>query len=730
MFLLGELTPSAKLFAVQEAATKEYGLVVINAGRELMRQPNPVKLETYRSDEEPVQEYGSGYSSINRKPCGFSAGTEINLPGAVKIFVQDAWRIEDSTLYVSRTLNVQGAAPGGFVSGITLESDEGVSLSTLKVFVPGMIYGTSEYITPTAIGGKAHYEAGVRQVRIREDRLPIPMVGLYYSDGTSVTVLNPRPDARSNVRDAEEKIAGNQINEGCRVSALGYCESENRVSLGLWFPGSEGEVTYQWALAPENQIRKWRGRYHPFKPGFSQCYEAEFRFDYNESFTRFYTTLWRSTWTKLAPQVTPQNIELVRQTSIAMVADRVVSAHGKSGIPTIWDSTTGKEISTEDSILSAKKREAVMGFLGRNTELAYFLLYEAAQEETEQATRYRALATSIIDSFTTIPMSPPAAEGFSLQDGSLVSLTFRNKPLIHLRALSEGVKATLKAWNFENARGCDHPHWFEWCMSFVDWLVAQQNAHGGFPRAWRTPMVRGGEEPSKSSYNAIPLLVHAGKITRRRAYLDAALLAGEFCWTEGHSTGHFVGGTLDNPDVVDKEAGTLSLEAYLALYEAMREQKWLERAEAAAAFAETWIYGWNVPMPEDADCKALHWKEGVSSVGFQLISTGHSAIDGYMAFDVANYAKLYVYTGDPHYFDVAKILLHNTKQMLALPGRSFDFAGPGWQQEGWNLTPPRGYGWHRHWLSWVAASHLTGIIESLEFDREVYQCLAANRPIA
>ena len=51
--------------------------------------------------------------------------------------------------------------------------------------------------------------------------------------------------------------------------------------------------------------------------------------------------------------------------------------------------------------------------------------------------------------------------------------------------------------------------------------------------------------------------------------------------------GHFVGGTLDNPNVVDKEAGTLSLEAYLVLYEATLDKKWLGRAETAASFAET-----------------------------------------------------------------------------------------------------------------------------------------------
>jgi hypothetical protein len=728
MLYPGQLTNSAEIFVVRHDR-ESYGLVVTFAGREFMRQPKPVRVEIYLSDERPVQEYASSYSSISRESNGFTGAAEIHLPDGVKIGIQDRWRIADSTVRVSRTVKVEGNAPGGFLSTIRLESDEGVSLSRLKIFVPGMIYGSSECITPTAIGGKAHYEAGVRQVRIREDRLPIPMVGLYHNDGNSVTVLNPNPDASTNVRDAEEKIAQNQINEGCRVASLGYCEEGDRVTLGMWFPGTEGEVAYQWALAPHNQIRKWRGRYHPFRSGLRQCYEVEFRFGHDQSFTEFYTTAWRSAWEKLTPRVMPQNIELVRRTIVAMVADRVVSGHGRSGIPTIWESTTGEEISTEDSILVAKNREAVMGFLGRNTDLAYFMLHEAGSDHSEQATRYRALATSILDSFCTIPMSPPAAEGFSLSDGSLVSLTFRGIPLIHLRALSEGVKSTLKAWEFEKTYGRDHPQWFQWCIDFVDWLLTQQSEHGGFPRAWRMPLVHGADEPSKSSYTAIALLVLVSKITGRRIYLDAALRAAEFCWTEDHCMDYFVGGTLDNPDVVDKEAGTLSLEAYLSVYEASGEEKWLERAEAAASFAETWMYCWNVPMAEGADPAALHWKKGVSSVGYQLISTGHSAVDGYMAFDVANYAKLYAYTRDRHYLDVARILLHNTKQMVALPGRTFDFAGPGWQQEGWNLTPPRGYGWHRHWLPWIAASHLAGIVELQEFDPDLYRRLAENQPI-
>ena len=98
-----------------------------------------------------------------------------------------------------------------------------------------------------------------------------------------------------------------------------------------------------------------------------------------------------------------------------------------------------------------------------------------------------------------------------------------------------------------------------------------------------------------------------------------------------------MGGTVDNADVIDKEAATLSLECYLDLYDATKDPKWISRARVAADIAETWIYIWNVPMPDDADDKDLQWKRGIPTVGLQLIATGHTLVDAYMCFDVDEY---------------------------------------------------------------------------------------------
>jgi hypothetical protein len=97
-----------------------------------------------------------------------------------------------------------------------------------------------------------------------------------------------------------------------------------------------------------------------------------------------------------------------------------------------------------------------------------------------------------------------------------------------------------------------------------------------------------------------------------------------------------------------------------------------------------------------------------------------------MAWSVPGYAKLYKYTNDPHYLDVAKVLLHDTKSMVAIPGRLHGLRGPGWQQEHWRMGPGgsgRGVGSHRFWLPWVTTNHLRGITVLEEFDQSLYQQL-------
>jgi len=293
---------------------------------------------------------------------------------------------------------------------------------------------------------------------------------------------------------------------------------------------------------------------------------------------------------------------------------------------------------------------------------------------------------------------------------------------------SEDLAVLVDTYRREKQAARDHPEWLKWITAYSDWLLTQQREDGSFPSIWEVSTGKVLNDSGTTSYVPVPLLVKLSAATNEKKYLASAIKAADYIWTNFGSKGIFLGAT-GNANVADKESGMLSLEAFLALFEHTGETKWLDRARFAADFAETWIWIWNVPMPADADDAKLHWKKGVPTVGVQGIGSdvaGH--VDQYLDWSVPSYAKLYKLTKDEHYLDVARILLHNTKAMLALPGRTYDLLGPGWHQEHFRMGPGiRGMGAHRNWLVWVSVNHLHGITGLEEFDQTLYQQLSNQK---
>jgi hypothetical protein len=494
---------------------------------------------------------------------------------------------------------------------------------------------------------------------------------------------------------------------------------KDNIEYGYMWPGSEGAYTYKGRTYPGGQLNKWRRRYHPVQNGFIQQYKVDFRFANKEDqFPAYYKNAWRWAYNILNPKVNLQDIETARRSLVDMLGDRVQTKNGLSGIAKAMPAVTSA---------AAPNRTTTMGFVGKALECSNFLLQDADRGQSPLDSLHRQQAINIINSFVkTITLSPPNGEGFNMDSG----IPLMNRPQdgkMYLRSFGDDLKSLLRAIKREKKQGRLHEDWLAWAKSFADWLLPQQSAAGGFPRGWEIGTGKIVDSSQQSSYTVIPYLLLLTELTGQPQYKNAAIKAGEFCWNNGQYKALFVGGTLDNPNVIDKEAGTLSLEAYLDLYDNTKNNKWISRAKVAADFAETWMYIRNIPMPLDEDDKDLHWKKSVSIVGLQLISTGHSLADAYMCFDVDEYAKLSVLAKDKHYEDVAKILLHNTKGMLALPGRTYDLLGVGWQQEHWSLAPMRGFGLHRAWLPWVSTSHLNGIFGLEEYDHVLYKKLSATK---
>jgi len=653
-------------------------------------QPKPAQLEVFRREDD-ILSLAAAYRSVRRIGDTAIARAELPYGPGVVFRVEDRWSMEDSNLSVHRKVQVSGKAPGGFYSALVLSTAPDTGWHDLNYFAPAALYREPIGDAPS--------------LAFREDCLAAPMLALSFKNGASVAVLDPTPRADTTYEDISAKVATVLLDDRLQFGTFGANAAANGgVEFGYWFPGSLPRLR----------------RYHRIHDGFTQEYTLSFRFGSNEPFPALTRNTWRWAWQTLNPPVNHLDVELVRRTLLDHLADRVVTVEGRSAIPWIFQATTGNTWNRPDDM------RAVMGFVGKNIEAADQLLREGDCDASGRGRRMRDLGLSIIESFIRqVPMSPPAGEGFDLLTGeatiSLPPTSWRGNlkagARLFLRAPSEDLTVLVGAYGREKSRGREHPEWLVWSRQFVEWLLPQQRADGSFPRAW-SPGTSTVVEPSgSSSYNPVPLLVKLG-------YLEEATRAAQFVWENYGSKGYFVGGTMDNPDVIDKEAGMLSLEAFLALFEATHDRVWLARAEAAASYAETYLWIWNVPMPVDANDAELHWKKGVPTVGLQGIAArggGGGGVDEYLDWSTPAYAKLYRYTNDPHYLDVARVLLHNTKAMLALPGRTYDLAGPGWQQENFNLGTRRGFGGHRGWLPWVSVNHLWSITGVEAFDPVLFR---------
>jgi hypothetical protein len=712
---LGKLSGGETISFVRNES-KDWGIVISGGTSPAVSQINPGKLEILQN-EDSIHTIITGYNSIKKSRSGIKAVAVVKFGENVVFNINDQWSYEGSVLSLKRKIQVQGDTPGGFNSSLALAVDSSVKWTDVNCLAPGALYGDPTYDGDRSPGGTLNYEA--KCFIMREDILPAPLFALSFNNGSSVTILDPSPNGESTV-DETKLSADIMTDPRFQFGSLGAWQvNEGPVEFGFTFPGTT--TMFGRGFGTPAGIR-WIRRFHPITEETVQNYEISFRFGENESFSDVIRNTWRWAWKTLNPVSTLIDVEQMRRLLIDQLSSQVATIDGRTGIPFV--------MSTVDTVQRQWNWTMIaMGFVGKNLEGADQLLREGERDKTERGQKMHKLGLDIISSMVRALNSVPLqATGYDLATG---------KPWNHewlapwLRNGTEGMRVVLQAYQRERDSGRQHPEWFNWVKTYVDWLILQQREDGSFPRRWEPGTSVVAESTGTMSCCPVPLFLIMTGETGDPKYMQAAIRAADFVWENWGQKGLFIGGASDNPNITDKEAGMISLEAFLSLYEATKDSKWLDRAKVAADFAESWIWIWNLPMPVDAVDSLLHWKIGVPTIGLQGITAmAAGGVDEYLAWSVPSYAKLYKYTGDEHYLDVARVLLHDTKSMVAIPGRLYDLRGPGWQQEHWRMGPGgsgRGVGGHRFWLPWVTTNHLHGIYGLEEFSPELYQLLLKEK---
>ena len=259
--------------------------------------------------------------------------------------------------------------------------------------------------------------------------------------------------------------------------------------------------------------------------------------------------------------------------------------------------------------------------------------------------------------------------------------------------IADGIEAILDAYLYLKKNGEERPDWLEFCKKTADWYVNVQNEDGSFYRSYNTDgsvrMYSKANTPSP-----IRFLVQFYFATGVEKYKAAAIKAGEWSYRNAYLNMEYRGGTCDNTDIQDKEAGIYALFGFLSLYDLTGEQKWLEGAIGAADYTETWTYAWSFPVH-------VPWSKhpfNKYSISGQSIITIGGAADVYMAACAYSYYRLYVITGDEHYLDFAEFIHKNTRQSNDVDG-SAGYIMPGLGHESGNFTSQVLHS-HYHWLPW------------------------------
>jgi len=684
-----------------------------------LTQSKPAQVEVYESDDK-ITQLQAGYKTVKKTGNGINATTEISKDGKILFRIDDQWNLKGDVVSLKRKVEVIADATGGFSSSIIIDVDPSTKWNDINFMAPGVIYGDPTYNGDRSIAGTVNYNA--HRFTFREDILPAPLVALSFNNGFSVSISDPAPNCNSTVE--ETKLLKNpMIDSKIQVGSFNVTQLENNpIQFGYKFPASTSTLGF----GPNASTNpRWIRRYHPITSGFSHTYQVSFRFGIKEDFKDVIKNSWRWAWSNLKPAVTPINVEQMRTVLLDHLASQAGTIDGRTNIPFA--------VATYDTNqLQWNWTMSAMGFVGKNIECADQLLREAERDKSERGQKMRNIGLNIISSMiTALSDVPLKGSGYDIATGKPWTGDHKEWLAPWLRNATEDMRVLMRAYKRERLFGRQHPEWIGWVKKYCDWLLLQQREDGSFPRRWKEGTSEVVEPTGSTTYAPVPLLVLLSDETGDAKYKQAAIRAGEYVWNSWGVRGNYVGGASDNPNITDKEAGMLSLEAFLSLYESTKENKWLEYAKYAGDYTESWMWIWNLPMPIDATDKQLHWKKGVPTIGLQGITTrGAGGADEYLDWSAPAYAKLYKYTKDKHYYDVAMLLLHATKSMVALPGRMYDLKAPGFQQEGFSMGPGRagrGVGGHRFWLPWISANHLYSITGIEEFDPAIFKQMSKGK---
>lgn len=649
-------------------------------------------------------EIRQGYDNVTMQDCAALATARVESSKGSIFVVQDRYEMAEQGVILQRRIEVEktGERESGFQSVVSVESgDSAQEYEQLEYFVPSMLYKDSANITPTAAFAADTFLFDKNLVR--ETRSGLPMV----------MVRNPATGATFSIAHIADNVADEltpdtagmmmRVDTLCRYGSIGITNLRGDSPAACFvYPYLETPKVYGSASRVERC-------FHPIKEGEKQEYRIHIMAarteDYNAAMTMFY----RDHYAAQPGRIAEVNIGQVYDVSVRDLRDLYAETTMGKGMPFAIYVDNGEAFGVNFQ----------MGFIGMQIALAHHMIRYGIENGDDDCYQK---GVAMVDFWASM-----AGTESGVVKVWFDSVSFRPYPPF-LRIMTDGMEGMLDAYMAMIASGRKDGNldaWINMVTRYAQFLVREQNEDGSFYRAYdykgnvyqdtNSDGLRGDKNTLADSKlnSAIPIrfLVRMYEMTGEQKYLEAAKRAGEFVLDVLYPTGRYVGGTPDNPNTVDKEAGVYATYAYSALYSATGDARYLKAMEQAAVYTMSWAYTYSFKVANFKNIEAGVPTELGYTDGLSFIATGHSAVDSYISAMYYEMFKLYVWTEDETYRDMALFLEKNTKQTMNLDNR-YGFVKESLMIEATNLAT---FQFHTAetrgvWLPWITAQNIEPIL--------------------
>jgi hypothetical protein len=666
-----------------------YGVAIqLTNGAAVYQQTNSMAVEVVNSGGAATW-LAAPYSTVVSLGAGvYQCDGVIASPNGSVFHFTDLFKAYDATgaFEVDRSVQVGAAGPNdaGFSTKLTFQRSVTGRMTDYDFFMPSIWYRTNEWVNSVALANTMtdYY------YWYREDRMPLPLFMLREKDnGATFSVTHQNPDGGTFV--GEDYL--NRIIDGRMLFASLGMENNTQPSVGMLFPGTEGERTL---ILGGSTGTNWALRSHPITAGFKQTYSLVARLTTEPDFPTALEHTWTAAYVQFNPPIYPCDLSRIYSNAIHVLSRywRSINSAGGEPFRVPWPSGV---------VTNQLDYNYDMGFVGMQLPNAAILIREgfnttnsSMRSEGEQMAEWWA--------------------GNSLTSAGCPKTWYDPYPqtwrtyTTYLRVSCDGMIGLLWAWNQERIHGISKTNWLCACERFGDWLIGWQNHDGSIPRGFDYSSNQSSDPSLDNTSHMIRFLAELYLATGSTRYKQAALNAGGYIYTNVYQNFSYVGGAVDNPNVPDKEAASMALRAFTALYDLTRDNRWMAAATRTAYYYATWIYSWNIPIPSGDP--GVVYPLSRSTTGLSVIATSNSGCDSYAATDAFELYRLYLFTGDTNLLSEARMMLYNSKQPLDWDSTNpLGYGDPGIFPESLSLTPPRGHG-VSYYLPWQTANYMEPMV--------------------